>query len=123
MAWLAPSIGYIVTVALLGITSKTALRTLSWQDLLLWVVVAYLLTGLVLVGTGATRLAWQPGSWWAIAGAVLAVSSLVLLSIALAAGDASKVVPVTSAYPALTLLLSALFLSEHISAARVAGML
>ena len=51
------------------------------------------------------------------------VSSLVLLYIALGNGEASKVVPITAAYPAVTLVGAALFLSEDITAGKVAGML
>lgn len=54
---------------------------------------------------------------------MLAVGALILLYAALSSGEASKVVPVTAAYPALTLVLSALFLSENVSPARIVGML
>jgi transporter family protein len=75
------------------------------------------------VVTGQARLGWTTGTGWAIASAGLAVSALLLLYAALSAGEASKVVPVTAAYPAFTLALSAAFLSEHVSPARIAGTL
>lgn len=51
------------------------------------------------------------------------VGSLILFFVALGLGEASKVVPVTAAYPAATVLLAALFLDETISPVRVAGIL
>ena len=123
MSWLAPALGYIAAVAVLGISGKLALRTLSWQDLVPWTAAAYLLTATVLLATGQARIGWGDGTGWAIASAGLAVAALMLLYAALSAGDASQVVPVTAAYPALTLVLAAAFLSEHVSPARIAGTL
>lgn len=123
MKWLAPALGYIAAVGFLGISAKLALRTLDWQDLVPWTAAAYVLTAAVLVATGQARLGWNTGTGWAVASAALAVAALILLYSALSAGDASKVVPVTAAYPAVTLVLSAAFLSEHVSPARIAGML
>jgi bacterial/archaeal transporter family protein len=119
--WLAPAVGYIAAVSVLGISGKLALRTLDWQDLVPWTAAAYFLTATVLVTTGQARLGWSSGTGWAIASAGLAVAALMLLYAALSAGEASKVVPVTAAYPALTLVLSAAFLSEQVSPARIAG--
>jgi transporter family protein len=116
-------LGYIAAVGLLGITSKLALRHLNWQDLVPWATAAYLLTAAVLLATKQARVSWDAGTGWAIASAALAVVSLILLYAALSSGEASTVVPVTAAYPALTLLLSAIFLAEHLSPARVTGVL
>jgi transporter family protein len=123
VSWLAPALGYIAAVAVLGISAKLALKTLSWQDLVPWTAAVYLLTATVLVAAGQARIGWSDGTGWAIASAGLAVAALILLYAALSAGDASKVIPVTAAYPALTLVLSAAFLSEHVSPARIAGTL
>jgi bacterial/archaeal transporter family protein len=54
--------------------------------------------------------------------AVLAISGLIMLYVALGSGDATKVVTVSAAYPAATLLLAAAFLSEPITIARLAGL-
>jgi transporter family protein len=122
-SWLIPALGYIVAVGALGVTSKLALRTLSWQELLLWATVGYVLTTTALLLMGEVGFHWETNSWWALASAVAVNGGLVFLYLALGAGEASKVIPVTAAYPALTLLLSALFLAEHVSAAKVGGML
>jgi bacterial/archaeal transporter family protein len=121
--WLAPALGYLVAVGALGITTKLALRTLSWQELLPWAAMAYLVAAVGMLAAEQTRVTAGPGTFWAIASGVLAVGGLVLLYSALSSGDASKVVPVTAAYPAMTLVLSALVLSEPVSPGRIIGVL
>ena len=56
-----------------------------------------------------------------MASAALAISGLIMLYVALGTGEATKVVTVSAAYPAATLLLAAAFLSEAITVARLAG--
>jgi transporter family protein len=121
--WLVPTLAYVVTLGALGVTSKLALRTLSWQELVVWTAGAYLVCALALLALGQGGFAFEPNTWWAVVSAVIVVSSLVLLYIALGNGEASKVVPITAAYPAVTLIGAALFLSEDITAGKVAGML
>jgi bacterial/archaeal transporter family protein len=123
VSWLAPTIAYVLAVGALGVTSKRALETLSWQQLLPWTLLAYAVTAGILLALGQTDWRWHPGTAWALASASLAVGSLILLFVALGLGEASKVVPVSAAYPAATVVLAALFLGEHVSPARVIGML
>ena len=66
---------------------------------------------------------WSIDLFWAAASAALAIGALILLYIALNTGEASKVVPISAAYPAVTLVLAAIFLSEAITFARAGGML
>jgi bacterial/archaeal transporter family protein len=121
--WLIPTLGYILVLGSLGVTSKLALRTLSWQDLLLWTTVGYIITSIFLLALNQADFHWESNVWWAILSAVLAISALILLYVALGTGEASKVIPVSAAYPAVTLILSAITLSEHVSLARVGGVL
>jgi transporter family protein len=123
MSWLLPTLAYVVALGFLGITSKRALDTMSWRYLLPWTLLAYAVAVAVLLAFGKTDWRLHEGVGWAIASAALAVGSLILLYVALSLGEASKVVPVSAAYPAATLILAALFLGEHVSAARVAGTL
>jgi transporter family protein len=58
----------------------------------------------------------------ALSGA-LAAGALITLFLALDAGDVSRVVPITSAYPVVTVLLAALLLSERVTAGRVGATL
>lgn len=123
MSWLAPALGYVLALGVLGVTSKLALETLNWQQLLPWTLVAYGAAVAVLMALGQADWRLHPGTGWALASGALAVSSLILFFVALGLGDASKVVPVTAAYPAATVVLSALVLGESISPARIAGVL
>lgn len=120
--WLLPTLGYVVGLGALGVTSKLALRTLPWQQLIVWSGVGYVITAGVLLGLKPTGLRWETNVLWAMLSAALAIVSLILLYVALGTGQASKVIPVSAAYPAVTLILSALVLSENVSLARVAGM-
>ena len=121
MGWLVPTAYYVVAVGALGITSKLALRTLPWQDLILWSGLGYVAVAVVLVASGQASLRLTVDGGWAAASAALAITSLVALYVALNTGRASVVVPVTAAYPAVTLILAAAFLDERITLAKAGG--
>jgi len=121
MTWLAPTLYYVVAVGALGITSKLALRALVWQDLILWTGAGYILAAGVLLAIGQTSVRVVTGTGWAVLSAGIAISSLIALYLALTSGKASTVIPVTAAYPAVTLLLAAAFLGERITLVRAAG--
>lgn len=122
-SWLVPTLAYVLTLGALGVTSKLALRTLGWQELVVWTAGAYALAAVVIVAIGHGGLHFETNTWWAVLSALIVVSALVLLYVALGNGEASKIVPITAAYPAVTLVGAALFLSESISPAKVGGML
>jgi transporter family protein len=119
--WIVPTLGYILLLGAAGVTSKLALRTISWEQLVLWVPIAYLAFSFVLVIGRGARFPLGVGGAWAAVTAVCAAASLILLFFALTKGDASKVVPAGSAYPVVTVVGSALFLGEAITLLRVAG--
>ncbi|HEY1367271.1 MAG TPA: EamA family transporter [Gaiellaceae bacterium] len=119
--WILPTLGYIITLGLAGVTIKLALRTISWQQLVLWVPVVYIVWAIVFALVGGARFPLGAGGGWAALTALCASSALILFFVALDRGDASKVVPVGSAYPVVTLIASAIFLSESITPIRVAG--
>lgn len=124
MRWMLPTAAFILATGALGVTSKLALRSLVWQDLLLWVAVGYAGVATALAAPGIARLEHRdPGAPWAALAAALAITSLIGLYVALGTGEASKVVPVSAAYPAVTLMLSVVLLGERLSLARVGGML
>jgi uncharacterized membrane protein len=123
MTWLLPTIAYVFALGALGVTSKLALDSLSWRQLLPWTLLAYAVIVALLLALGQTDFHWHSGTGWALASAALAVGSLILLYVALGMGEASKVIPVSAAYPAATVVLAALFLGESITPARVGGML
>jgi bacterial/archaeal transporter family protein len=121
LRWFVPTLVYIVTVGALGVTSKLALRTLRWPDMILWSGLGYVFVAAVLLAIGQTRLQVVTGTPWAMLSAVMAIVGLVALYLALGTGDASKVIPITAAYPAVTLALSVVALSERVSLVRAAG--
>jgi transporter family protein len=121
MAWLLPTLYYVVAVGALGVTGKLALRTLDWPDLILWTGAGYIVVASFLLAIGQTSLRISHDTGWAIASGALAISSLIALYLALGHGDAGKVISITAAYPAVTLVLAAAFLSEALTIGRVAG--
>jgi transporter family protein len=121
--WAAPVAAYIVLLGATGVTTRYALRTITWEQMVLWVPVAYLPFALVLVTARGARFPLGIGGFWAAVTAFCAAGALVLFFYALTKGEASTVVPVTSAYPLITLVGAAIFLGEQITVARVLGAL
>jgi bacterial/archaeal transporter family protein len=121
--WLIPTLGYVVFVGALGVTSKLALRSVSWQAAIVATTGVYLVATAVFAALGEIKFGTGIDNFWAFAAGVLAVGSLILLYIALGTGEASKVVPISAAYPAVTLVLAAIFLSEALTVGRAAGAL
>jgi transporter family protein len=121
MAWLLPTLYYVVAVGALGVTGKLALRTLDWPDLILWTGAGYIVVASLLLAIGQTQLRFTHDTGWAIASGALAISGLIALYLALGSGDAGKVISITAAYPAVTLVLAAAFLSEAITIGRALG--
>ncbi len=118
--WVVPTLVYIVLLGASGVTTKLALRTISWEQMVLWVPIVYVAVAVVLAATG-TRFALGAGGGWALATALCVAAALILFFIALTHGDTATVVPITSAYPVVTLVGSALFLSEKITLVRGVG--
>lgn len=119
--WILPTLGYILLLGAGGITAKLALRTISWQQLVLWVPIVYIVCALSLAIFAGARVPFGAGGAWAATTAVCAAASLILLFYALTKGDAGNVVPASSAYPVVTLVGSALFLSEKLTLIRGFG--
>jgi uncharacterized membrane protein len=121
LRWLGPTLVYVIGVGALGITSKLALRTLTWPQVILWTAVAYATVAAVLVLTGHAAVRVTHDTAWALASGALAVGSLAMLYVALGGGDAGKVVAISAAYPAVTVFLAAAILSEAVTVGRVIG--
>jgi bacterial/archaeal transporter family protein len=94
---------------------------LHWQDLVLWLGIGHFCSVVALIVTGRARPSRSPGTPMTIVTALVACAGLIALYVALASGEASKVVPISAAYPAVTLILSALFLSEKLTPGRAIG--
>ena len=121
MTWLIPTLLYVLAVGALGVTGKLALRTLAWPDLILWTGVGYLVVSVILLLAGETQLRYSAGVAWAMVSGGLAIGGLITFYVALGLGDAGKVVAVSAAYPILTLVLAAVFLSEALTVGRAVG--
>jgi uncharacterized membrane protein len=121
--WVLPMAAYIVVLGASGVTTKLALRTLEWRQLVLWVPLFYLVISVGFVVVNGTRFPLGVGGAWAAVTALCASAALILFFYALTQGDASVIVPVGAAAPVVTLVGSALFLSESITPPRVVGTL
>ena len=119
--WIPPTLAYIVLLGAAGVTAKLALRTISWEQLVLWVPVAYIVFSAVLMIFRGARFPLGVGGGWAAATAFAASSALILFFYALTKGPASQVTPATSAYPIVTVIGSAAFLSEKLTLVRGLG--
>ena len=119
--WVPPTILYIFILGAGGVTAKLALRTITWEQLVLWVPVAYVVFSVLLVVFRGATLPVGVGGAWAAVTAFAAAISLILFFYALTKGPASQVAPATSAYPVVTVIGSALFLSEKITLIRGIG--
>jgi uncharacterized membrane protein len=119
--WIPPTIGYIVILGAGGVTAKLALRTITWEQLVLWVPIAYAFFSVLLIAFRGASFPVGVGGAWAAATAFAASSALILFFYALTKGPASQVTPATSAYPIVTVIGSALFLGEKITLVRGIG--
>ena len=119
--WIPPTLAYVVLLGAGGVTAKLALRTVGWQQLVLWVPLLYVLFAVTFVVANGTKFPLGVGGAWAAATAFCASSALVLFFYALTKGPASQVTPASSAYPIVTVIGSALFLSEKITLIRGVG--
>ena len=119
--WIPPTIAYIFILGAGGVTAKLALRTITWQQLVLWVPVAYILFAIFTLVVEGTKFPLGVGGGWAAATALCASSALILFFYALTKGPASQVTPATSVYPVVTVVGSVIFLSEKFTLVRGLG--
>jgi bacterial/archaeal transporter family protein len=121
--WLLPALFYIVTIGALGIATKLALRHMKWPDMVVWTMIVYVIAAVVIVLVRGAHLGLGIGDRWAALAGLLAVLGLIALFVALDNGPVTRVVPVTAAYPLVTVVLGVLVFSEHVTPLRLAGML
>ncbi len=119
--WIAPTLGFMLLMGVLGIWSRYALRQVSWQGLIGLTALGYAVVVAVILVSRQPLRAKAPGSSptldWVIAGlgAVIPSLALVFLYVALGKGDASKVIPLGSVYPLVTVVLAAILLGEPLT--------
>jgi transporter family protein len=122
-SWLVPSLVYVLFLGSLGVTTKLALEHINWQAVIVWTTIVYVLISATMLALGQAKIGLGPGTIPAIGSAILASTALIALYIALGRGKASTVVPFTSIYPVVTLILSALVLAEKVTVLKGAGTL
>jgi bacterial/archaeal transporter family protein len=121
MRWFIPTLGFVALMGVLGIWSRYALKQVSWQGLIVVTALGYAVVILVMLLLRQPLGAEKPGAnrtldWTSTAlGAAIPALALVCLYIALGRGDASKVIPVGSVYPLITVVLAAIFLGEALT--------
>jgi bacterial/archaeal transporter family protein len=119
--WVVPAVGFVVFEGAIGVTIKLALRDVDWRQLLIWTALAYTLLASVLIAGFGETPSLHGAVGWAVASGGFASLSLLAFFIALGRGEASRVVPVSAAYPLVTAVVAALALSEELTPLRIAG--
>ncbi|MEJ5329723.1 MAG: DMT family transporter [Desulfobaccales bacterium] len=118
--WLA--MGAIFLWGAWGVLGKVAARSLPFQAVYAVGVLGHLATVVTVLLTTGGRLPWHPAGWAAALGAGLCTSvGLLCFYGALARGPAAVVVPLTSLYPVITVLLSRVLLQETLTLRHLAG--
>jgi transporter family protein len=119
--WLLPAAAFVAIEGALGVATKLALRSIGWRELLIWTACSYGVLAFCLIAIAGESVPLGTGAPWAILSGVFASVGLMTFFLALDRGEASKVVPVTAAYPLVTAVLAALVLSEEVSLLRGLG--
>lgn len=122
-AWLAFSLMALTFWGIWGVLTKVATLYLPPQAAYLVSILGYLpILGLLLI-EGGFKLPWHPTGWgMALAAGVCAALGLLCYYRALAGGMAARVVPLTAMYPVVTVILSFIFLREHVTLRHLAGL-
>jgi bacterial/archaeal transporter family protein len=122
-SWLALSLVSLVLWGIWGVFSKVATQHLGPQVAYLIGIFGYVpVFGILLYETGG-NIPWQPWGWAiALAAGMSTGFGLFFFFRALSTGNASVVVPLTSLYPVVTVLLSWLFLGENPSPRQWTGL-
>jgi bacterial/archaeal transporter family protein len=123
LRWLVPAVGCMLSIGLLGLTTKIALEDLTWQQVVLWTSAVYAVIAVLLLLTRGVPRRRAPVNRLAGLTGIMIPTALIMLFLALDAGEVSRVVPVTSAYPVVTAVLAAAFLSERVDLPRMGAIL
>jgi transporter family protein len=123
MNWLGFSLLALGLWGVWGFLGKVASQHLPSQVVYLLTISGHLVVvGYLLVG-GLGPVSWQPWGIGAALGAGIAMAvGLLLFLEALAQGPATVVVPLTALYPAVTVVLSRIFLQEALTLRHLIGL-
>ncbi|MCL4503743.1 MAG: EamA family transporter [Deltaproteobacteria bacterium] len=122
MNWLGFSLLAVGLWGLWGFLSKLATLQLSAGAAYLMSIAGHLAVIAFLAATGGLAIPWQPaGLAAALAAGICMAFGLLFFFRALAGGAASVVVPLTSLYPLITVVLSWAILQEDFTLRRLVG--
>lgn len=119
--WVTPTVLYVLLVGVFGISAKYGLRQVTWQGLLALTTAAYVLVLAVVAAVGipfrSTGGKGNPGLDWPMVAVASLIPPLtiVLFYVAVSRGPVTKIVPITSVYPLVTVAVGALVLSERVT--------
>lgn len=122
--WLFFSILTILCWACMGFFGRLAARSVPVQGVPLLSSLGGLVVFAVLVALGfrQVKFDWQNIHYYqAILAGIIGTTGTVMFYMAIARGEASRVVPITATYPIVTLLLALLFLGEALSVQKAVG--
>ncbi len=122
-SWLALSLVSLGLWGLWGVFTKVSTQHLGPQGAYLLGMLGYIPAFVILLYETGGRVAWHPWGWAAAVAAGMSTGfGLFFFFRALNYGAASVVVPLTSLYPVVTVILSWLFLRESLSPRQLAGL-
>lgn len=123
MSGIAYAAGALVLFGFWGFVAKIATDAAGSKFVFVFAQIPYILiAGAMLVVTGPYALKWTALRWTLLGGALGAFGVLCFF-LALDRMPAGRVVPMTAAYPALTIVLSWLVLGERLTPRHIAGVL
>ncbi len=121
--WLAFSLASLGLWGIWGVFSKVATQHMGPQVAYFLGIFGYLPVFAILLYETGGQIPWHPGGWAAALAAGMSTGfALLFFFRALHYGAASVVVPLTSLYPGVTVLLSWVFLKESVTPRHLTGL-
>jgi transporter family protein len=121
-AWLTFSLMALAFWGVWGLLTKVATLHLPPHIAYLISTLGYLPVVVFLIAHSGFKIPWHPAGWGAaLAAGICTALGMLCYYRALAGGAAARVVPLTSLYPVVTVILSYLFLKEHLTLRHVSG--
>jgi transporter family protein len=123
MNWLGFSLLALTLWGVWGFLGKVATQILPSPAVYLLTISGHLVVVAYLLVSGLGPVSWQPWGVGAAVGSGIAMAVALLLFLkALARGPALVVVPLTALYPAVTVILSWIFLREALTLRHLVGL-
>jgi len=124
MDWLMLSIVTIVTVGIVGFFLKLAFKYSNWTEIyVVYNATMFALSLLVYVSQRPPISVGSPGFNYALTAGIMMAVGTIALYLAIQGGKAIVVIPLTSLYPVVTIVLSYFILHEEISLVKGLGVI